>query len=108
MARRLIARRHILAGVAAGLLLIGITYGFVQRSLDLHALREAQVTSQKALGHLCALQATTRVVWESAVASYASLPDRTLEQSRLLGVLRAGVAEIDADTTCNNIKKRTP
>ena len=56
-----------------------------------------------AVQHLCALQKTTLVVYRSAVVSYSTLPNKTRDQIRLYAALRHGVAEIEADRTCDQV-----
>lgn len=57
-------------------------------------------TNRAALIHLCSLQNITQAVWRSAAMSYASLPNRTPDQTRLLVELEAGLARIRADHIC--------
>jgi hypothetical protein len=65
-------------------------------------VNRAQIgTNKQALVHLCALSRITKLVWVSAIKSYSTLPSRTTDQAKLLGELRLGVREINADHQCH-------
>ena len=53
--------------------------------------------------HFCSLERVTEAVWNSAIKSYSSLPNKTLNQKALLAQLKQGVAEIRRDTSCAHL-----
>ena len=80
--------------VAVPAVMVGVAL-YTTRTLDRQVNKNART-----LTHLCALTTTIDAVWRSAIESYASLPDRTPDQSILLTALRTGDHAIKADTTC--------
>lgn len=104
--RLVIEKRYILVSVLVGMILIGVTFGLVQRSVDLHRLRQTAAINRAALMHLCTLQSITEVIWVSGIRSYTSLPNRTPDQTRLLETLKRSVAEIRFDSICPRIAKK--
>lgn len=94
---------RLLIGLMALLFAIFGISGFIEHNRNERGRTEFALLNRAVLIHLCSLENVTLAVWRSAITSYKSLPDKTVDQRRLLAQLETGVTRIRSDRSCDRI-----